>query len=302
MSVLNDGEGEQKGGKGKDQEGEELLFHGFWVLMEYKVQKIVNFAMQKLLINLILIISVLKSMGQDFSSFEKKELISGGDTLRYRIQYPLGYNAAKKYPLILVLHGSGERGRDNEAQLKWGGSLFADSAKRAAFPAIVVFPQCPATDSWSRLTFNPQDSLRFHFLSDTVVSRPLGLVMQLLDALVTGGTINTRKIYVGGLSMGGMGTFEILWRKPHFFAAAFPICGAGDPAKVKIYARKFPIWVFHGGADPVVPVGNSRVMVRELKAAGAKVIYAEYPGVQHDSWKNAFAEPELLPWLFEKSK
>ena len=265
-------------------------------------EKIVIFGMQKLLISLVLLVSILKGMGQDFSSYAKKELISGGDTLRYRIQYPLSYDPAKKYPLILVLHGSGERGSDNEAQLKWGGSLFADPAKRAAFPAIVVFPQCPITASWSRLTYNPQDSLRFHFRSDTVVAGPLGLVMQLLDSLVAGGTVNTRKIYVGGLSMGGMGTFEILWRKPHFFAAAFPICGAGDPARVRVYARKFPIWVFHGGADPVVPVGNSRVMVRELKADGAKVVYTEYPGVQHESWKNAFAEPGLLPWLFEKSK
>ena len=274
-----------------------------WILAEaVGGEKVVIFAMQKLLIGLVLVISVLKTMGQDFSSYEKKELISGGDTLRYRIQFPPGYDPSQKYPLILVLHGSGERGSDNEAQLKWGGSLFADPAKRAAFPAIVVFPQCPVTGSWSRLTYNPQDSLRFHFLSDTVVSTPLGSVMQLLDQLVAGGAVNTHKIYVGGLSMGGMGTFEILWRKPHFFAAAFPICGAGDPGRVKIYARKFPIWVFHGGADPVVPVGNSRMMVRELKADGAKVEYTEYPGVGHDSWKNAFAEPELLPWLFGKSR
>ncbi|HTI09043.1 MAG TPA: dienelactone hydrolase family protein [Puia sp.] len=258
--------------------------------------------MQKIVIAFVLLVSVMNAMAQGFPGFEKKEMISGGDTLRYRIQVPLGYDPAKKYPLILVLHGSGERGRDNEAQLKWGGDLFADSAKRAAFPAIVVFPQCPITDAWCRVTYNPQDSLRFHFLSDTVVSRPLGLVMQLLDTLVASGTINTHKIYVGGLSMGGMGTFEILWRKPHFFAAAFPICGAGDPAKVRVYARKFPIWVFHGGNDPVVPVGNSRLMVRELKAARARVTYNEYPGVQHDSWKNAFAEPGLLPWLFEQRK
>ncbi|HLZ87034.1 MAG TPA: dienelactone hydrolase family protein, partial [Puia sp.] len=91
----------------------------------------------------------------------------------------------------------------------------------------------------------------------------------------------------------------LLWRKPHFFAAAFPICGAGDPAKVGTYARKFPIWVFHGGADPVVPVANSHLMVSALQAARAKVKYTEYPGVGHDSWKKAFAEPELLPWLFE---
>ena len=258
--------------------------------------------MRTLLLAIWLIIPALESMGQDYPSFEKKELISGGDTLRYRIQYPLNYDAGKKYPLVLFLHGSGERGSDNEAQLKWGGSLFADSAKRASYPAIVVFPQCPITTSWGRLTYNPQDSLRFHFLSDSAASKPLSMVMQLLDDLVKTGNVNTRKIYVGGLSMGGFGTFEILWRKPHFFAASFPICGGGDPDKVKVYARKFPIWVFHGGADPVVPVGNSHLMVSALKAAGAKVTYSEYPGVGHDSWKNAFAEPELLSWVFEKSR
>jgi predicted peptidase len=130
----------------------------------------------------------------------------------------------------------------------------------------------------------------------------MGLVMQLLDELDASGRVDTISIYFVGLSMGGMGTFELVWRKPGFFAAAFPICGAGDPSKVGLYARKFPIWVFHGGADPVVPVGNSHVMVAALKAAKAIVSYSEYPGVGHDSWKNAFAEPELLPWLFAKHK
>lgn len=251
---------------------------------------------------ILLVISSLQAMSQAYPNFEKKELIGGADTLRYRIQYPLDYNPSKKYPLVLLLHGSGERGSDNEAQLKWGGDLFADAGNRAKFPAIVIFPQCPAGNGWSRLTVNREDSLRFHFLSDTAPTRPLEMVMQLLDSLVAAGNVNTKKIYVGGLSMGGMGTFEILWRKPHFFAAAFPICGAGDPAKLNIYARKFPIWIFHGDKDPAVPVANSRMMARELKAAGAKVTYTEYPGVGHDSWKNAFAEPELLPWLFSKKR
>ena len=126
--------------------------------------------------------------------------------------------------------------------------------------------------------------------------------MELMNNMVKEGMAKTRQIYVGGLSMGGFGTFEILWRKPHFFAAAFPICGGGNPGKVEVYARKFPIWVFHGGSDPVVPVANSHLMVNALKAAGADVKYTEYPGVGHDSWKNAFAEPELLPWLFAQTK
>jgi predicted peptidase len=258
--------------------------------------------MLKALAILFLLSMTVPVFSQSFPSFEKKELLKGNDTLRYRIQYPLGYDAAKKYPLILVMHGSGERGYDNEAELKWGGDLFADSTVRQKFPAIVVFPQCGAADTWSLANYNPGDSLRFHMRSDSAPTKPLGLVMQLLDELAASGHVNTKHIYVGGLSMGGMGTFELLWRKPGFFAAAFPICGAGDPAKVTVYARKFPIWVFHGGADPVVPVGNSHVMVAALKAAKANVTYTEYPGVGHDSWKNAFAEPELLPWLLAKHR
>ncbi|WP_315820718.1 dienelactone hydrolase family protein [Paraflavitalea speifideaquila] len=86
------------------------------------------------------------------------------------------------------------------------------------------------------------------------------------------------------------------------FAAAFPICGGGDPAQVKIYARKFPIWVFHGDQDNVVVPANSRLMVNALWAAKAKVTYSEYPGVGHNSWDNAFKEPELLSWLFKQKR
>ena len=258
--------------------------------------------MPKIVLALFLTLTALTGFSQSFPSFEKKELIVGNDTLRYRIQYPLGYDAAKKYPLVLVMHGSGERGSDNEAQLIWGGSLFADSTVRAKYPAIVIFPQCWATTAWCSLTYNPNDSIRFHMRSDTAPTRPMALVLQLLDEQAAGGHVDTKRIYVGGLSMGGMGTFELLWRKPGFFAAAFPICGAGDPAKVSVYARKFPIWVFHGGADPVVPVANSHLMVEALKAARAKVSYTEYPGVGHDSWKKAFAEPDLLPWLFARHR
>jgi predicted peptidase len=237
--------------------------------------------------------------------YEKKEFISGGDTLRYRILYPINYNANKKYPLVMFLHGAGERGNDNEAQLLHGGNLFADSAMRQQFPAIVIFPQCPRDDWWARITRdeNNKDSLgSFRFTSDQPIGKSLGLVSKLLDTLATSNTVNTKKIYLGGLSMGGMGTFELLWRKPNFFAAAIPICGGGDPQKVTIYAKKFPIWIFHGGSDPVVPVSNSRLMSHALQAAGAKVKYTEYPGVGHNSWDNAFAEPGLLKWLFAQKK
>ncbi len=241
---------------------------------------------------------------QTNASFEKKELVHGSDTLRYRVQYPLNYKAKQKYPLVLLLHGSGERGSDNELQLKWGGSLFADTANRLQYPAIVVFPQCPQADTWARMSgrADVDSTKRFNFLSDEPVGVALGLVMRLVDSLVAAGVVNSKKLYVGGLSMGGMGTYELLWRRPGLFAAAFPICGAGDTSKVKEYAKKFPVWIFQGDRDPAVAVTYARAMVAAFTKAGASLQYTEYPGVGHDSWKNAFAEPALLPWLFKQQR
>ncbi len=209
----------------------------------------------------------------------------------------------KKYPVILVLHGSGERGKDNEKQLVHGGELFLDSSTRKEYPAFVIFPQCPQQSSWSNVRHdtNKSDSLgKFVFISSGKGTKALQLVSNLIDSFAQTPQVNSKKIYVGGLSMGGMGTFEILWRKPKFFAAAFPICGGGDPEQVSIYAKDFPLWIFHGDKDMAVPVSNSRLMVNSLRAAGAKVRYTEYQGVEHNSWDNAFAEPELLKWMFEQ--
>jgi predicted peptidase len=152
----------------------------------------------------------------------------------------------------------------------------------------------------SREVGKTPDSLgNFNFISDEDAKLPLQLVSKLIDSFAQTPQVDKNRIYIGGLSMGGMGTFEMLWRKPDFFAAAFPICGGGDPDKVSTYAKGFPIWVFHGAQDKTVPVSNSRLMVNSLKKAGADVKYSEYPSVAHDSWNNAFAEPDLLEWLFK---
>lgn len=252
---------------------------------------------------IITLLIVNQVTAQDSTLFKRELFVYGSDTLLYRMLYPSDYDVNKKYPLVLVLHGAGERGNDNEAQLVHGSKLFLDSAVRKEFPAFVLFPQCPADDFWAKIVRkeNNVDSLGgFGFNSDARPGKALGLVSSLVDSLAQTPQVNTKKMYVGGLSMGGMGTFEMLWRKPKFFAAAFPICGGGDPKKVKIYAKNFPIWVFHGDSDKTVPVSNSRIMVNALRTAGAKVMYSEYPGVEHNSWDNAFAEPKLLPWLFKQ--
>lgn len=240
------------------------------------------------------------SYSQDLSLFQKKEFTSPeGKKLLYRILYPKEYNQSKKYPLILVLHGAGERGNDNEKQLVHGSKLFLDSVVREKFPAIVVFPQCPQESYWSSVKISRNKSpLVLDFDYSRPVVEPLALSMMLVKELIRTEKIDVRRVYITGLSMGGMGTFEAVYRYPGIFAAALPICGGGDTIRYK--KVNIPFWVFHGAADAVVDVQYSRAMVDKLKAEKVKVKYTEYPGVNHNSWDNAFAEPDFLEWMFSK--
>jgi predicted peptidase len=229
----------------------------------------------------------------------------GGDTLRYRLLTPVNYDTHKAYPLIIFLHGSGERGSDNAAQLLHGGDLFLKDSIRKDFPAFVVFPQCPQNESWAPFKLKRDSTGKVtgaDFPADAPPARPGVLVKALIDSLLATGKIDAKRVYIGGLSLGGMGTFDMLARYPGLFAAAFPICGAGNVQTVPVFAGKVPVWIFHGGADPVVPVAFSRNYYLELKKLNAEVKYTEYPGVGHNSWDNAFAEPGLVPWLFQHHK
>jgi predicted peptidase len=241
------------------------------------------------------------------SAQEKTDYLSrtfvnqGGDTLFYRILLPADYDSGKRYPMLLFLHGAGERGDDNVSQLIHGSKLFANSQVRAQFPAIVVFPQCPKTDYWAQMTRN-EARTAWSFPFSEQPERAMGLVVQLVEHLKTTEKVDTRRMYVSGLSMGGMGTFELLARLPGEFAAAVPICGGGNPLLVPLYAKNTALWIFHGSADTVVPVELSQKMAEAAKRAGGKVRYTEYAGINHDSWTPAFSEPDLLKWLFSQKR
>jgi predicted peptidase len=134
----------------------------------------------------------------------------------------------------------------------------------------------------------------------------MAMVIELIAKIEKEFPIDRSRIYVTGLSMGGYGTWDLIARFPHRFAAAVPVCGGGDPETAS-QIKHIPLWAFHGALDNVVPPGQSRVMVRALQDAGGTPGYTEYPDVKHDSWVYAFREPHLLPWLFnqhlgEKSK
>jgi predicted peptidase len=256
--------------------------------------------MKKSILALLTILCLI-NMGyaQDKSLFEKQLFISGNDTLLCRILSPLNFEANKKYPVVVFLHGSGERGNDNEAQLNWGADVFLDSLTRVKYPAIVIFPQCPKNSKWSEYNkSSATDSTGYTWPSEQKMFTSLRLVMEFIDTLRGSSKVDSKRIYLGGLSMGGFGTLELLWRRPDLFAAAIPICGAVNPEKSKEFKSNLPLWIFHGGSDPVIPVSNSRLLYSLLKATSKKVKYTEYPGVGHNSWSNAMHEPQLMEWLF----
>ncbi len=235
-------------------------------------------------------------------AFEKKVLINGADTLRYRILYPEGYREQKRYPMVVFLHGSGERGRDNEAQLLHGGDLFVKETIRKHFKAIVIFPQCPPDSAWSRFRRIGISNER-EVLANTSAPVPQKLVKYLIDSLVKSGKADERRLYLGGLSLGGFGTYDMLIRYPGFFAAAFPICGITNIPAFLENAATTPLWIFHGGKDNVVKPDVDRELFKALLTRGIKTVqYTEYPTMGHNSWDSAFIEPRLLPWLFSNKK
>ena len=240
----------------------------------------------------------------DFSFYQKATYVNGTDTIPYRILYPENYDSTQTYPLVLFLHGAGERGNDNEKQLIHGARLFLDHENRRDFPCIVLVPQCPADSYWSSAKVDRSSypvMLEFDY-QNTVMTKGLSMALELTKNFVKSGKVDTKRVYITGLSMGGMGTFEAVYREPGLFAAAAPICGGGD---VKAYAQTIsaiPFRIFHGTVDGVVKVEQSREMYERLKALGANVQYTEYPAVNHNSWDYAFAEPDFLKWLFSQNK
>lgn len=240
---------------------------------------------------------------QNTSFYLEKTFISEkGDSLLYRIMFPENYQKTKKYPLLLFLHGAGERGRDNKLQLVHGASLFAREDIRQKYPAIVVLPQCPENTSWSFLDLSNRKDKNWSFPFYEEPLRPLGLVIELLQKLEMEESIDANRLYVSGLSMGGFGAFDLLARMPDKFAAAAPICGGGNAGVVGLYAGNTNLWIFHGALDRVVPVENSRKMFDALKKWKANVLYTEYPDYDHNSWDAVFADPEYLDWMFRQKR
>ena len=199
-------------------------------------------------------------------------------TLNYWLYLPDDYNQKprQQWPLMLFLHGAGERGTNLTTVLKHGPPKLAHEGK--AFPFIIVSPQCPTNQWWSAADLN-----------------------RLLDNVIAKYRADKDRLYLTGLSMGGYGTWTLAGTNPEHFAALAPICGGGDPS-IAPRLRHLPIWVFHGAKDKAVPVRKSIEMVDALKAVGADVKLTIYPDAQHDSWTQTYDNPAFYDWLLRQRR
>jgi predicted peptidase len=188
--------------------------------------------------------------------------------------------------------------------LTHGGALFVREDVRRDYPCIVLMPQCATADYWSNVVIirdSNTDEHTFNFQEGGAPTRAMASAIKLLHEIVNHYAVDKNRIYAGGLSMGGMGTFEIVRRNPDIFTAAFPLCGGAHIATAKDL-KNTAWWIFHGAKDDVVPYLHSQHMFMALQAEGASVGFTLYPHANHNSWDAAFTDPELLKWLFKQQK
>lgn len=250
----------------------------------------------KLLLMLCSLVSVTAMAGE--SNIEARVFEGKSGTMPYRVLIPDAYNATEQYPLIIALHGANGRGTDNQSRaIDAFGKLAADEVRKA-YPAFIITPQCPGKKQWASTPWGKG----CYSIEQVKISEPIVLVLEIIESLQKEFNIDADRIYVTGQSMGGFGAWDIIMRQPELFAAAVPVCGAGDPSQAE-NLKEIPIWCFHGDKDTVVPTAASREMDEAMKAAGHKYwIYTEYPGVGHGSSKPAWAEKDLIPWIFEQKR
>lgn len=195
-------------------------------------------------------------------------------SLDYLISLPPGYEAEgeTRWPLVVFLHGAGERGGDLSKVAVHGPPKRV--AEGEAFPFLLVSPQCPEGEWWTE--------------------QP---VLELIDSLEEKYRIDPSRIYLTGLSMGGYGTWHFACLAPERFAAIAPVCGGGVPFKMR-WIKTLPVWAFHGETDPVVPLTESQRLIDVLKRLGnTKVKFTIYPETGHDSWTATYKNPEVYSWL-----
>lgn len=219
-----------------------------------------------------------------------------GHALPYRLLRPAHYDASKTYPLVVLLHGAGERGVNNATPIRVKNGAYEFITATQAHEYFMLIPQCPKGVTWSGL-----DWAKLPYVMHDAPTEPMRLTLELIEQLQKEFSIDPKRIYATGLSMGGMGTWDMVIRRPDLFAAAMPICGGFDPTKAAAL-KDIPCLVFHGSDDSVVPVAGSRNMANAVNAAGGTVEYIEYAGENHQVWERTYLNKKAIDWLFQQIK
>ena len=237
-----------------------------------------------------------------YEAFTEESVEYADGTLLYRQFLPEGYSENYDYPVFLFLHGAGERGDDNALQMKNVVQTLFNDVNSPLYGAIVLCPQCPADKRWVET-----DWAAGNYDTDEVgESSAMQGIWAMLEKVMDTYAVDGSRLYVMGLSMGGIGTWDLIMRNPGFFAAAAPICGAADPSCAADLVD-MPIYTVHGDADGSVPTAGTREMVAAIRDAGGEMIhYEELPGYGHNVWDYAASEAEvegmgLIEWLFSHS-
>ena len=232
------------------------------------------------------------------SEMEAKSFTSSeGQTIQYRIYVPKTDDPAAKYPAILFLHGAGERGTNNTAQLVHCIPQLMNYIIKENHPATLIVPQCPTGMQWVNAPWGAAS----HTMTESP-SKPLQAVIEMMDQELAAAPVDMSRLYISGISMGGYGTWDMLQRFPDKFAAGMPICGGGDTNLASTLVN-VPIHVVHGEKDGAVPVERSRSMVNAIKAAGGNhITYLERLGEGHGVWGPTYNDVKNLDWLFSNSK
>ena len=230
---------------------------------------------------------------------EYSEFISDESYLNFRILYPKDFDTTKSYPITLFLHGIGERGNDNELQLKYVDRVFLNRNNYDNYESVVIFPQAPLDDNWSSVTW---DDNKLSFPKNDPPTNSLKLVIKLMDSLTNENYADKNRIYLSGLSNGGMGSFELLKYRPNMFASAVIICGGGNPEWAKEFAKSTPVWIAHGSNDQVVNPNFSLKMVEAIMNEGGSPKVTFFENIYHNSWDYVFSDDEYLKWMYSRSK
>lgn len=220
------------------------------------------------------------------------------ESFGYRLLSPAQIVEGETYPLVLFLHGAGERGDDNESQLIYFPQWMAEPDRREDYPCFVLAPQCRQGEIWSSIHWQAEPSAT---IDDEPVD-PMKMVGEILDQVVQEYPVDNRRIYLTGLSMGGYGSWEFAMRRPEYFAAVAPVCGGGDLTKAALLVD-VPIFTYHGDADRAISVERSRAMIAAIREAGGTPRYRELPGVGHNSWNAAYHDEDgVIPWMFQQQR